>query len=104
MRQIAGSFSTALAAITLQDRQFANATQVAGVAGTTVAANWVDDLQSALAARGMAPGQAHAAALAALSGAVDQQANLLACEDLYRLLAVLACITALIVLVQRQLK
>jgi MFS family permease len=104
MRQIAGSFSAALAAVLLQDRQFANAVQVSSVAGTTVAADWVDGVQAALAARGMAPPQAHAAALAALSSAIDQQANLLACQDLYRMLAALACITAMIVLVQRRLK
>jgi MFS family permease len=104
MRQIASSFSTALAAITLQDRTFANATQVTGATTPPVATDWLAQVQAGFEAQGFAPAQAHAGALAALARAIDQQASLLACEDLYRLLAALACITALVVLVQRRLR
>jgi MFS family permease len=104
MRQIAGSFSTALAAIALQDRTFANATQVSATAGTPLAADWLAQVRAGFEAHGLAPAQAAAAALAELAHAVDGQATLLACEDLYRLLAALAGLTALAVLAQRRLR
>lgn len=106
MRQIAGSFSTAIAAITMQDRQFANLTRLQGELGPAnpAAHDWIATMQSALAARGIAPGEAHAAAQDALAHLLDQQALLLSCEDVYRLLAVLAAATAVIALVQRRLK
>ena len=106
MRQIAGSFSTAVAAIVLQDRQFANTTQVTSTLGaeTARATQWLDGVQAGFAAQGLAPGPAHTAALSQLSRLIDQQAQLLACEDVYRMLALVALAVAAAVLVQRRLK
>jgi len=106
MRQLAGSFSTAVAAIALQDRQFATASDLSARlnAANPSAVQWLDTLQAGFAAHGMAPAQAHGAALAELSRVVDQQSLLMACEDLYCGLGLLALATALVVLVQRRLK
>lgn len=106
MRQLAGSFSTAVAAIALQDRQFATASDLAARLNTAnpAATQWLDTLQAGFAAHGMAPAQAHGAALAELSRVVDQQSLLMACEDLYRGLGLLALATGVVVLVQRRLK
>lgn len=101
MRQLAGSFSGAVAAIALQDRQFANAGQVASHAQT---GNWLSQMQAVFSARGFPEGQAHQAALGQLAQLVDQQALLLSCQDIYRLLAAMALAAAVIVLAQRQLK
>jgi len=106
MRQVAGTFASALAAITLQDRQFANYEQIASHidgAGPS-AGNWLEGIASTLTAQGVSAGEAHHAALAALSRMVDQQALLLSCEDLYRLLAALALAAAIVILMQRRLK
>ena len=106
MRQLAGSFATAVAAIVVQDRQFVNASHLAGRVDTGQAAtlDWIARVEAGYAAQGLAAGQAHAAALAGLKRIVDQQAMLLACQDVYRLLAVAALATAAIVLLQRRLK
>jgi DHA2 family multidrug resistance protein len=106
LRQIAGSFSAAIAAILLQNRQFANYADLSSrlSSANPGAAHWLDTLQAGFAAQGLAPGAAHGAALAELARLVDQQALLLACEDLYRLLGALALATTVVVLVQRRLK
>jgi predicted MFS family arabinose efflux permease len=106
MRQLAGSFSGALAAIALQDRQFADASRVAALAGPgrAPATDWLDAVQAGFEAQGLAPAQAHGAALAALERAVEQQAQLLACEDVYRMIALAALLATAVVLVQRRLK
>jgi hypothetical protein len=106
MRQLAGSFSTALAAIGLQDRQFANYARIASTvnAANPQATGWLDSAQAGFAAHGLAPAEARGAALVQLSHLVDQQALLLACEDLYRLLALLALATAAVVVAQRRLR
>ena len=106
MRQVAGTFASALAAITLQDRQFANYQQVASHidASGPSAGNWLEGVTSTLTAQAVSAGEAHHAAMAALSRMVDQQALLLSCEDLYRLLAALALGAAIAILVQRRLK
>ncbi|SFM45491.1 MFS transporter [Variovorax sp. OV329] len=106
MRQVAGTFASALAAITLQDRQFANASQIASHIDTSSpqASNWLDGLQASLTAQGLSSGEAHHAAMASLSRLVDQQALLMSCGDLYRLLAALALGAAVVILVQRRLK
>ena len=105
MRQIAGSFSTAFAAIGVQNRQFANTAQIASTLtpANPQAVNWLDQVQAGFA-HGLAPGQAHGAALADLSRLVDQQALLMARQDMYRLLALLAFVTGAVVLLQRRLK
>jgi MFS family permease len=105
MRQIAGSFATALAAVALQDREFAGRDAVAATLAPSRPGvqDWVDRVQAGFAAHGDAAGQAHAAALAALARTVDQQVQLIACQDLYRGLAVLAVAAAVVVLAQRRL-
>ena len=106
MRQIAGSFATALAAVALQDRQFADQDAVAATLDPSRpdVQHWLDQVQAGFAAHGYAAGQAHAAALATLARTVDQQVQLIACQDVYRGLAVLAVAAAVVVLAQRRLK
>jgi len=106
MRQVAGTFASALAAIALQDRQFANYQQIASHidVSTPQAANWLNGMQATLAAQGLSAADAHHTALATLGRLVEQQALLMSCEDLYRLLAALALGAALLILVQRKLK
>ncbi|HBD32284.1 MAG TPA: MFS transporter, partial [Cupriavidus sp.] len=105
IRQIASSFASALGAVLLQNRQFAVHTSLVHALGQRPAETeqWMHTMQAALAARGFEPGQAHAGALAQLAALVDQQARLIACEDLYRLIAVLALAAAVFMLVQRRL-
>ena len=106
MRQIAGSFATALAAVALQDREFADRDAVAATLDPSRpdVQRWLDQVQAGFAAHGLAAGQAHAAALATLARTVDQQVQLIACQDVYRGLAVFAVAAAVVVVAQRRLK
>lgn len=106
MRQVAGTFASALTAIALQDRQFANYQQIAARidASAPQASTWVDSVQASLAAQGLSASDARHTALATLSHMVEQQALLLSCEDLYRLLAALALGAAVLILAQRRLR
>lgn len=106
MRQIASSASGALAAVMLQNRQFSLhdillAELNDGRPGVRV---WIDSLSTALHAKGLSTIEAHSAALGQLSALLDRQALLLACQDLYRLLTVLALLGATAVLLQRRLR
>lgn len=105
LRQIAASFASALGAVLLQNRQFAVHTSLSSAIGqhTAQAQQWMETMQAALGARGLDAGQAHQAALAQLSRLMDTQATLIACEDLYRLIAVLALTGAVFMLAQRRL-
>ncbi|MBV8273205.1 MAG: MFS transporter [Cupriavidus sp.] len=105
IRQIASSFASALGAVLLQNRQFAVHTSLVNAIGQRPAESeqWMHTAQAALVSRGFETGQAHAGALAQLAAMVDQQARLIACEDLYRLIAVLALAAAVFMLVQRRL-
>jgi predicted MFS family arabinose efflux permease len=106
MRQLAASFASAVSAVTLEDRQFADRAQLAALADPARpgVADWVSQAQAHYEQQGLAAPQAHAAALAALGRTVDQQSQLMACDDLYRVIAVVALLTAAIVLLQRRLK
>jgi len=101
MRQMAQSFAPALAAIALQDREFANQAAITATAHTQ---GWLQALQSGLAAKGLAAPEAHMAALADLARLIEQQALLMSCADLYRVLAAAAACTAVAVVLQRRLK
>ncbi|WP_019449745.1 MFS transporter [Cupriavidus sp. BIS7] len=105
IRQIASSFASALGAVLLQNRQFAVHTSLVHAIGQRPAEadQWMHMAQTALVSRGFETSQAHAGALAQLAAMVDQQARLIACEDLYRLIAVLALAAAVFMLVQRRL-
>lgn len=105
MRQIASSFASALGAVLLQNRQFAVHGSLLHALGQrqAEAQQWMAGMQSALAARGFDAAQAHQGALAQLSALVTQQATLIACEDIYRLIAVLALGAAAYMLLQRRL-
>ncbi|MDR3382495.1 MFS transporter [Cupriavidus basilensis] len=105
LRQIAASFASALGAVLLQNRQFAVHTSLTGALGqhTAETQQWMATAQAALSARGLDPGHAYQAALAQLAGLVDTQARLIACEDLYRLIATLALTAAVFMLAQRRL-
>ncbi|WP_334157873.1 MFS transporter [Oryzomicrobium sp.] len=104
MRQLAGSFGTSLAAIALTDLQFSAHTQLAGGMEHTVSAGWIAALEAGFAARGFSPGEAHAAALAEVARLIGQQTLLLACDEFYRLLAVLAALVLVAVLAQRRFR
>lgn len=105
VRQIASSFASSLGAVLLQNRQFAVHTSLVHAIGQRPAEteSWMHTAQSLLAARGFDAGQAHAGALAQMAAIVDQQARLIACEDLYRLIAAIALVAAGFMLVQRRL-
>ena len=105
VRQIASSFASAVGAVLLQNRQFAVHTSLVNAIGQRPAETeqWMHTMQATFAARGFDAGQAHAGALAQLAAMVDQQARLIACEDLYRLIAALALMAAVFMLVQRRL-
>lgn len=105
IRQIASSFASAVGAVLLQNRQFAVHTSLVHALGQrpAEAEQWMHAMQTALVARGFDAGQAHAGALAQLAAIVEQQARLIACEDLYRLIAALALGAAVFMLVQRRL-
>ncbi|MCY1210757.1 putative multidrug resistance protein EmrY [compost metagenome] len=105
MRQIASSFASALGAVLLQNRQFAVHDSLLHALGQRPAEvqQWMASVQAALAARGFDMAQAHQGALAQLAAMVEQQARLIACEDIYRLIAVLALGAAAFMLAQRRL-
>ena len=105
MRQIASSFASALGAVLLQNRQFAVHDSLLHALGQrpAEAEQWIAGMQAALAARGFDAAQAHQGALAQLSAQIAQQATLIACEDIYRLIAVLALGAAAYMLLQRRL-
>ncbi|WP_236822563.1 MFS transporter [Andreprevotia sp. IGB-42] len=105
MRQIAGSISTAIAAVLMQNRQFAVHTELSGTLGADRPAvgQWLEQMQQLLQVRGFSGEQAHAGALAELARVVDHQAQLIACQDLYLLLAAAAVLTACVVALQRKL-
>lgn len=106
LRQIAQSSATAVAAVWLQDQQLgAHQDLVAYVTPDRPAVTqWLQGMQATLAARGVDPGQAHAAAMSLLARTVDQQSQLVACERLYLALAAVALVAAAAVLVQRRFR
>jgi len=105
MRQIASSFASALGAVLLQNRQFAVHDSLLNALGQRPAETqlWMQSAQAAFAARGFDTAQAQQGALAQLGSLVEQQARLIACEDIYRLIAVLALTAAAFMLLQRRL-
>jgi MFS family permease len=105
MRQIAASASSALAAVMLQNQSYALQEKLAARLdpARTDVAQWTDRMGGWFAAQGYAPGQAHTAALATLQRLVDNQAMLLACQDLYRWLAVAALGAAGVIVAQKKL-
>jgi predicted MFS family arabinose efflux permease len=105
MRQVASSFAAALGAVLLQNRQFSVHAALAVSVGQrpAIAMQWMQHIQNALTARGMDAKEAGQTALSQLTGLLDQQALLIASEDVYRLIAVLAMVGALVVLAQRRL-
>jgi hypothetical protein len=105
MRQIASSFASALGAVLLQNRQFAVHDSLVSALGQRPAETdqWMHSVQTALAARGFDAAQTHQGALAQLTALIEQQARLIACEDIYRLIAVLALAAAAFMLLQRRL-
>jgi len=105
MRQIAGSISTAVAAVLMQNRQFAVQTELSTqlTPDRPEVTDWLAQVQHALVAQGMPAAQAHLTALAGLARTVQQQARVIACQDLYLLLGALALVAAALVALQRKL-
>jgi hypothetical protein len=105
MRQIAASAASALAAVMLQNRADALRETLSSQLDPARAdvAQWAERASAWFAAQGYAPGQARAAALASLQQLVNTQAMLLACQGLYRWLAVAALGAAAVIVAQRKL-
>lgn len=105
MRQVSGSLAPALGAILLQNRQFSVHTSLVDSTGNRpgITMGWLDQTQAALVSHGMDAGSAARTAMAQLTGILDRQAVLIASEDLYRLIMVVAIAGACIVLAQRRL-
>lgn len=105
MRQVSGSLAPSLGAILLQNRQFSVHSSLVDSTGNQpgVTLRWLGRIQDALVARGMDAGNAAHTAMAHLTGMLDQQAMLIASEDLYRLIMAVSVAGACIVLAQRRL-
>jgi len=94
-----------LAAIMLQNRQFALHDVLGAELGSDRVAvrDWLTQLGQWWQGQGMSELQARSSALLELSRTLTHQALLLACEDLYRLLVLLALLGVVAVLSQRKL-
>jgi|GEM_PF-616171 len=105
MRQMAISSSSALAAVVLQNHYHALQEKITGQLDPARAdvLQWPGRMGAWLVAQGYSPGQAHEAAMAILQRMADTQAMLLACQDLYRWLAVAALAAAVVIIVQKKL-
>jgi len=105
MRQIIASAASSTAAVMLQNRSYALQEKITGQLDPARAdvAQWGEHIGGWFAAQGLAPGQAHTAALATLQQLVNTQAMLLACQDLYRWMAAAALGAAVIIIVQKKL-
>src|SRR5690606_22303213 len=103
MRQVAGSLAASLGAVLLENRHVSVRSALVDSTGRQPGATmqWLDHAQAGLVARGMDAGHAAQAALARMAEIIERQATLIASEDMYRLIAVLALAGALVVLAQR---
>ncbi|MDR3426735.1 MFS transporter [Silvimonas sp.] len=106
LRQWAGSLAQAVAAIMMQNRQAALHDYYSGFANSFNPAfnEMMASLQGVFVRQGMSPESANLAALAQIAGVVDRQVLLLACNDLYRVLAALAVVAAMVIVAQRKLQ
>lgn len=106
LRQWAGSLAQAVAAIMMQNRQASVYDSYIGQLNPFNArfTETVNALQGAFQQGGMAADSASRAALAQVSGLLDRQVLLVACNDLYRTLTVLALFSAVVIFVQRRLR
>jgi DHA2 family multidrug resistance protein len=106
MRQIAVSSSTAIAAVMLQNRVSSVDAQLrAGLTpDRTGVLNWLDQTRLMLMQQGLETVQAQQVAMGMLAQRVHQQAQLLAAEQMYEVLAVLALMVAGVIMIQRQLR
>ena len=64
---------------------------------------WLEHIEAALTAHGASAGEASRQALAALDNLISRQVMLIASEDMYRLIAVLAICGAIVILAQRRI-
>ncbi|WP_432720307.1 MFS transporter [Jeongeupia wiesaeckerbachi] len=106
MRQMATSLSGALAAVMLQDRQFTVHDHLAATvhAGNPQIDDWLSRLAEVFCLHGLDSAQAVAGAKAELARLIAQQAQLLACQALYRYLAAFTLVTAVVIAAQRRLR
>ncbi|BCL75449.1 MFS transporter [Jeongeupia sp. HS-3] len=106
MRQLATSISSAFAAVMLQDRQFEVQHNLAATvhAGNPQIDHWLATIAGVFSQNGYNAEQAMTGARIELGRMVAQQAQLLACQDLYRYLAAFAVVTGLIIAIQRRLR
>ncbi len=105
MRQVASSFASSLGAILLLNRQYSVHASLVDATGKqpAITLHWLHDLQGALMQHGIDALHANQIALNQLTAMLDRQALLIASEDLYRLITLLAIAGALIVFTQRRL-
>ena len=106
LRQMAGSFAQAVAAILLHNRQaIAHDRLIESVNPYNFNYNETASvLQGILQHQGIPPAQVHTATLVQLNEMVMQQTQVLACADLYRFLAAMAVFATVVILTQRHLK
>jgi hypothetical protein len=100
------SSSTAIAAVMLQNRVSSVDAQLrAGLTpDRTGVLNWLDQTRLMLMQQGLETVQAQQVAMGMLAQRVHQQAQLLAAEQMYEVLAVLALMVAGVIMIQRQLR
>ncbi|GGP24018.1 MFS transporter [Silvimonas iriomotensis] len=106
LRQWSGSLAQAVAAIMMQNRQAAVYDYYAGFANEFNPAfnHMIATLKAVFMHEGMPADEATRAALAQVAGVVDHQVLLIACNDLYRVLALLALVSAAIIFAQKKLQ
>ncbi len=105
MRQVASSFASSLGAILLLNRQYSVHASLIDATGrqSAITMQWLSNIKGALMQHGIDAFRANQIALNQLAGILDRQALLIASEDLYRLIALLAVAGALTVFMQRRL-
>jgi len=105
MRQIAGSLASAIGSVLMQNRWLSVHASLIDETGRNAATTrqWLEHIEAALTAHGSSAGEASRQALAALDALISRQAMLIASEDMYRLIAILAICGAIVILAQRRI-
>jgi len=105
MRQIASSLAATLGSIALQNRWLSVHASLIDETGRNAVAtrHWLEGVEAFLLAHGSSAGEAAHRALAELDAVVSHQSLLIATQDMYRMIALLALCGACVVLVQRRI-
>ncbi len=103
MRQMASSLAASLGAVILTNRQAALHEELVGQLAHAQTQSWFSQTQLALQGHGLDPALAGQWAASWLDGQISRQAVLLASDDLYRMIAVLAAAAVVLVLCQKRM-